>query len=132
MGSIEFNRSNYDNCVYIKRLPVGPYMYLLLYVDDMLIVTSNIVEIKKVKQQLNLEFVMKHFGATKRIIGIENIIDKPNEGCIHLTRSLPKRFGMKKAKLLSTPFVAHFRLSKDLCSKIDKDMSHMLGFQMLI
>jgi len=33
MVSINFSRSNYDSCVYFKKLSSGEFIYLLLYVD---------------------------------------------------------------------------------------------------
>jgi Reverse transcriptase (RNA-dependent DNA polymerase) len=47
MKSIGFSRSQYDNCLYFKKLADGNYMYLLLYVDDMLVAALNKEEIKK-------------------------------------------------------------------------------------
>ena len=32
-----YNRSKYDSCVYYKTLSSGNFIYLLLYVDDMLL-----------------------------------------------------------------------------------------------
>ena len=49
MDAIGFSRSKYDSCVYFRKLADGSYMYLLLYVDDMLVAASNKEEIKKVK-----------------------------------------------------------------------------------
>jgi hypothetical protein len=36
-----YNRCHSDHCVYVKRLENGSYIILLLYVDDMLVVGSN-------------------------------------------------------------------------------------------
>jgi len=44
MVSINFHRSNYDSGVYLKKLDGGDFIYLLLYVDDMLIAASNLNE----------------------------------------------------------------------------------------
>lgn len=52
MMRIGFHRSNYDSCVYFKKFPDGSFMYLLLYVDDMLVAASSKEEIKKVKDRL--------------------------------------------------------------------------------
>jgi len=41
-------------------------MYLLLYVDDMLVATSNKEKIKKVKDQLSSEFEIKGFGGCQK------------------------------------------------------------------
>jgi hypothetical protein len=37
MLSNGFKRSSYDSCVYYRSYAPGEYIYLLLYVDDMLI-----------------------------------------------------------------------------------------------
>ena len=36
-----YTRSNFDNCVYFRKLQDGSFIYLLLYVDDMLIASRN-------------------------------------------------------------------------------------------
>jgi disulfide oxidoreductase YuzD len=59
MESIGFGRSQYDNCIYFKKLTDNSYMYLLIYVDDMLITALNNEKIKMVKEQLSSEFEMK-------------------------------------------------------------------------
>jgi len=64
-----YSRSNYDSCVYHKKLQDGTFVYLLLYVDDMLIASKSISEINKLKTLLNNEFEMKNLGAAKKILG---------------------------------------------------------------
>jgi len=49
----------------------GWYVYLLLYVDDMLIATWDKYEIQKLKSLLCSEFEMKDMGAIKKILGME-------------------------------------------------------------
>jgi len=66
-----YSRSNYDSCVYHKKLQDGTFVYLLLYVDDMLIASKSIFEINKLKTMLNNEFEMKNLGAAKKILGME-------------------------------------------------------------
>ena len=56
-----FKRSEYDSCVYIKIIDGSP-IYLLLYVDDMLIAAKSIVEITTLKKLLSSEFDMKDLG----------------------------------------------------------------------
>ena len=45
----KYTYSHYDSCVYYNKLPRGEYIYLLLYVDDMLIASKSrsVIEIKK-------------------------------------------------------------------------------------
>ena len=58
----------FDNCVYFLRLHDDSFIYLLLYVDDMLIASKNVKEIEKLKTKLNQEFEMKDLGETKKIL----------------------------------------------------------------
>jgi len=84
MISHNYSRSNYDSCVYHKKLLDGTYVYLLLYVDDMLIASKSISEINKLKTLLNNEFEMKNFGAAKKILGMEIRKDR-NAGKLYLS-----------------------------------------------
>ena len=40
-----FHKSNHDSCVYFKKIKDGGYIYLLIYVDDMLIISKNMTHI---------------------------------------------------------------------------------------
>ncbi|KAG8472622.1 hypothetical protein CXB51_034312 [Gossypium anomalum] len=76
MTSHDFKRSSLDSCVYFKKNSDGSFVYLLLYVDEMLIVAKDKGEIKKVKAQLSEEFEMKDLGPAKKILGIEILSDR--------------------------------------------------------
>ena len=65
MLSHGFKRSDYDSCVYLKTVN-DLAIYLLLYVDDMLIAAKDKSEIAKLKAQLNKKFEMKDLGAAKK------------------------------------------------------------------
>ena len=47
MIDIGYTQSEYDSCVYNKKLSNGFYIYLLLYVDDMLIACKYQTKINK-------------------------------------------------------------------------------------
>ena len=64
----DLTRCEYDCCVYLKRVEHSSYLYLFLYVDDMLIATEKKSDVDKVKLLLNKEFDMKDFGAAKKIL----------------------------------------------------------------
>ena len=70
MLSHGFKRSDYDSCVYLKIVK-GSAIYLLFYVDDMLIAAKDKSEIAKLKAQLSKEFEMKDLGAAKKFLGME-------------------------------------------------------------
>ena len=46
-------RSEYDMCVYLRGSKVDDMVYLLLYVDDMLIASKEMKTIQKLKDQLS-------------------------------------------------------------------------------
>ena len=58
-------------CVYFKDLKNAGYVYLLLYVDDMLIVSKEMSEINRLKSLLSKRFQMKDLGPAKVILGME-------------------------------------------------------------
>jgi len=113
MLSHGFKRSDYDSCVYLKIVN-GSAIYLLLYVDDMLIAAKDKSEIAKLKAQLSKEFEMKDLGAAKKILGMEITRDRKS-GKLYLSQrgyieKVLRRFNMPNAKLVSTPLAANFRL----------------------
>ena len=69
MIRICYRRCEYDCCVYVRSLDDDPFIFLLLYVDDMLIATKSIIEVNKLKVLLSREFEMKDLGTAKKILG---------------------------------------------------------------
>jgi hypothetical protein len=63
-------RSKVDHYIYSKE-EGGCFIYVALYVDDMLVIGNNMDAIKEVKRKLSSKFDMKDLGATKFILGIE-------------------------------------------------------------
>src|SRR3954464_13885254 len=72
MIRIGYRRCEYDCCVYTRVLDDRSSIFLLLYVDDMLIATRSMKEINKLKTLLRKEFDMKDLGGAKKILGIEH------------------------------------------------------------
>ena len=58
---LSYNRLDSNPCMYIRDL-VEARIYLILYVDDMLIAGSNQVEIGKLKWSLHNKFSIKELG----------------------------------------------------------------------
>ncbi|GJX54651.1 retrovirus-related pol polyprotein from transposon TNT 1-94 [Tanacetum coccineum] len=71
--------SNYDSCVYFKEFAPGTYIYLLLYVDDMLIACKSKSEIEYTKGLLRKEFDMKELGLARKILGMEIVRDRGSQ-----------------------------------------------------
>ncbi|WVZ11959.1 hypothetical protein V8G54_016489 [Vigna mungo] len=73
---LNFKRCNYDDCVYTLNHD-GEMLYLLLYVDDILIASSDRGMIGETKARLADAFEMKELGEARRILGIDIKRDRP-------------------------------------------------------
>jgi hypothetical protein len=65
-----FVRSRADHYVYSMHVG-NHFIYVVLNVDDMLLVGNNMDVIKEVKLQLSSKFDMKDLGAANFILGME-------------------------------------------------------------
>ncbi|CAM8987555.1 unnamed protein product [Rhodiola kirilowii] len=65
MLALGFMRSKYDACLYLKRPKPDLNVYLLLYVDDILIMSNSETEVEKIKRELKANFDMKDLGLAK-------------------------------------------------------------------
>ena len=78
MMSQNYIRSEYDHCVYFKKLSNSMFIILVLYLDDMLLARKSITEINRVKAQMARTFDMKHLGVARQILGMEIFRDRSN------------------------------------------------------
>ncbi|GMF37248.1 unnamed protein product [Phytophthora fragariaefolia] len=65
-----FKSCGADQCVYVKRTQNG-FVYVCLYVDDMIIAAKTHKEVQEVKEALKAAFKMKELGPAKFILGME-------------------------------------------------------------
>ena len=118
-----------DCCVYVRILEDDSYIFLLLYVDDMLIATKSMCEVNRLKSLLHKEFEMKDLGAAKKILGIEIRRDRRARKLWfsqkNYIRKVLKKFSMLDAKPVSTPLANHFRLSGSQCPKNEEEIENM-------
>jgi hypothetical protein len=68
--SLGFVRSKVDHCIYSKE-EGGCFIYVFVYVDDMLLIGNNIDTIKEVKKQLSSKLDMKDISANNFILGMD-------------------------------------------------------------
>ena len=87
-----------------------------LYVDDMLVVGSNMQEINVLKRKLANSFAMKDLGAAKQILGMRITRDRKDRKLTlsqgEYIEKVLERFRMQDAKPISTPLASHFKLTK--------------------
>ncbi|KAE8683930.1 hypothetical protein F3Y22_tig00111166pilonHSYRG00365 [Hibiscus syriacus] len=107
----------------------GSFIFLLLYVDDMLIAVKNMDDVIGLKTLLSQEFNMKDLGAAKKILGMEICRDKDSRKMWLSQRGyvekMLEKFAMSSAKPVSTPLANHFKLSSEQCPKTYKEAEDM-------
>ena len=74
--SQQVKRSLYDCYVYHNKVEDGSMIYLLFYVDGVLIAAKRMCDIQNLKILLSGEFDMKDLGAAKKILGMEIYRDR--------------------------------------------------------
>ncbi|KAK2437580.1 secreted RxLR effector protein [Trifolium repens] len=124
-----FVRSNYDSCVYMMKRNEKVILYLILYVDDILMASSDKHEIQRLKEMLNGEFEMKDLGSAKRILGIDILRDR-SKGELFLSqhdylKKVVERFIMSDSKVVNTPLGHHSKLSIKQCPQSEDERKKM-------
>ena len=127
MSSHGFTKCQADHCCYFKKID-NNFIILFLYVDDMLVVGSNMQEIVNLKLKLSKQFEMKVLGAAKQILGMR-IKRDTNSRTLLLSQDkyinkVLSRFNMQNAKVVSTPLGVHFRLSKEQSPKTEEERAY--------
>ena len=82
--SLGFSRCEHDSCMYVKDVHEDDVLYLLLYVDDMLITSKSADAVNGLKIALSTEFDMKDLDLAEKILSIEICKDK-SKGILHLS-----------------------------------------------
>ncbi|GAB2296660.1 hypothetical protein Dimus_038434 [Dionaea muscipula] len=128
VSNIGFVRSKYDVCMYFAHLDTIP-IFLLLYVDDMLLISKSMPLILDLKSKLSSEFDMKDLGIAKKILGMEIVRNRSkHEIRLHQTSYLKKvciKFDMLNCKPVHIPLAAHFILSKAQSPKNESEKIKM-------
>ncbi|KAL0443794.1 UNVERIFIED_CONTAM: Retrovirus-related Pol polyprotein from transposon TNT 1-94 [Sesamum latifolium] len=128
MKTLMFHKSAYDPCLYFKSVNNAP-IFLVLYVDDMLIASPVLSMIENLQNDLRKTFEMKDLGNAKKILGMTIDRDRKTSS-IFLNQkayviSVLEKFSMINAKSSSVPLATHFQLSKDQSPKSDSEKKHM-------
>ncbi|GBP10776.1 Copia protein [Eumeta japonica] len=108
---IGFVRSENDYCLYKRKS-----LFLLLYVDDILLCGGDSSEIETVKNYLKEQFEIKDLGEVKEFLGIQ--IVKLENGDLKLAQTnniinLLKRFGFENSKYKETPIERNWNSEKE-------------------
>ena len=96
------------------KLIGGCVSYLVLYVDDMLLVGNDKEIIQDLKTQLSSKFDMKYLGVAKYILGMEIKRDRAKRRLWlnqrKYVKTILQRFNMKDSKPVMVPIPVGVRL----------------------
>lgn len=101
-----FKNSPVDRCIYIlDKGDITKNIYVVLYVDDLVIVTENIETMNSFKNYLMNKFLMVDLKEIKLFLGIK-IIRKDNQICLDQSayiKTILRKFNMRDSKPVNSP-----------------------------
>ncbi|KAJ9564428.1 hypothetical protein OSB04_000394 [Centaurea solstitialis] len=123
-----FSRSEDESCVYIK-VSGSVVVFLVLYVDDILLIGNDVPTLQSVKEWLGKCFAMKDLGDASYILGIR-IYRNRSKRLLGLSQDtyldkILKIFKMENSKKGNLPLHHGIKISKDLCPKSDAELEKM-------
>jgi hypothetical protein len=115
-----FKENVEDNCIYAK-FKNGKYIFLILYVDDILLASSDVSLLLETKRFLSSHFEMKDLGEAKFVLGIEIHRDRM-KGVLGLSQKIYiekvlKKFNMYKCSASPAPIVKGDKYGEFQCPK---------------
>ena len=85
-----FQENVEDNCVYAK-FKNGKYIFLILYVDDILLASSDVNLLLETKKFLSSKFDMKDLSEASFVLGIEIYRDWEKGGFWIITKGILRK-----------------------------------------
>ena len=114
--SFGFYQNKEEPCVY-RKMQDDIVVFLILYVDEILLIGNDYEMLLNVKIQLATQFQMKNLGEAQYVLGIKIIRDRKNK-IIALSQenyidSILSKYNMKDSKKGFTAFRYGIDLSQD-------------------
>nr|AAV85747.1 Integrase core domain, putative [Oryza sativa Japonica Group]AAX92956.1 retrotransposon protein, putative, Ty1-copia sub-class [Oryza sativa Japonica Group]ABA92827.2 retrotransposon protein, putative, Ty1-copia subclass [Oryza sativa Japonica Group] len=126
--ALGFVRNEEEPCVY-KKISGSALVFLILYVDDILLIGNDISMLESVKTSLKNSFSMKDLGEAAYILGIRIYRDR-SKRLIGLSQStyidkVLKRFNMQDSKKGFLPMSHGINLGKNQCPQTTDERNKM-------
>ena len=117
-----------EDCVYHK-FSGSKFIFLILYVDDILLASSDIGLLHETKKFLSKNFEMKDLGNASFVLGIQILRDR-SQGILRLSQKsyiekVLNRFGMKDCSSGDTPVAKGDKFSLTQCPKNNLEIEEM-------
>ena len=131
ISSYGFVMNPADECIYHK-FSGSKYIFLVLYVDDILLATNDLNLLRDAKKFMSNNFEMKDLGNASYVLGIQiyrdhskDILGLSQKGYIE---KLLQRYNMQDCKPLDTPISKGDKLSLSQCQKNVLEIPEMEKF----
>ena len=123
-----FKENTVDRCIYL-RVCGSSYIFLVLYVDDILLTSNDSNLLIETKHMLSTHFDMKDLGEASYVLGIKILRDRANE-VLKLSQrtyieNILKRFNMHNCSSIRAPIVKGDKFSKTRCPQNDDEREEM-------
>jgi hypothetical protein len=123
-----FKENIEDNCVYVK-FKNGKYIFLILYVDDILLASSDVSLLLEIKKFLSSKFDMKDLGEASFVLGTEIHRDRSKE-VLGLSQNayiekVLKKFSMHNCSASPAPIVKGDRYGDFKCPRNQYELDQM-------
>jgi len=123
-----FKENVEDNCIYTK-FKNGRFIFLVLYVDDILLASSDVSLLQETKKFLSSKFDMKDLGEASYVLGIEIHRDR-RKGVLGLSQKayiekVLKKFSMHKCSPSPAPIVKGDRYGDFQCPRNRYELDQM-------
>ena len=123
-----FIENDEDSCVYTK-FKKGKYIFLILYVDDILLASSDVNLLTETKKFLSSKFEMKDLGEASFVLGIEIHRDR-SKGVLGLSQKtylekILAKYNMHACNPTPAPIVKGDKYGKFQCPKNQYERERM-------
>jgi hypothetical protein len=123
-----FKKNDENNCIYAK-FKNRKFIFLVLYVDDILLASSDVHLLLETKSFLSSHFNMKDLGEASYVLGIEIYHDRRNVVLGISQKSyiekVLKKFNMHKCNIMPTPIVKGVKFGKFQCHRNQYEINEM-------
>ena len=129
--SFGFKENTVDQCIYLK-FSGSKFIILVLYVDDILLASSDVGLLHETKRFLSSKFDMKDLGNASFVLGIQIHRDR-SRGILGLSQKayidkVLSRFGMSNCAPGDTPVAKGDKFSLHQCPKNELEKKDMERF----
>ena len=126
--SFGFQENTVDRCIYMK-VSGSKFIFLVLYVDDILLATNDLGLLHQTKKYLSQNFEMKDMGEATYVIGIEIFRDR-SQGLLGLSQKtyinkILERFNMEKCSAGVVPIQKGDKFNAMQCPKNELEREQM-------